>query len=113
MRLQALHQSDMPSDSLVTEIFKIRRYLRKAISFGNILNFIINTILNTVLVQSHDKFHVFTNSICPVPANLNNLAPFKNTKSTGYNLSLIHISEPTRRTPISYAVFCLKKKKTT
>src|SRR5665647_1197536 len=30
----------------------------------------------------------------------------------GHNLSLIHISEPTRRTPISYAVFCLKKKKT-
>src|SRR5665647_3361555 len=28
-----------------------------------------------------------------------------------YELSLIHISEPTRRTPISYAVFCLKKKK--
>src|SRR5665647_2297565 len=28
-----------------------------------------------------------------------------------YILSLIHISEPTRRTPISYAVFCLKKKK--
>ena len=33
-------------------------------------------------------------------------------KSTPYAaqiLSLIHISEPTRRTPISYAVFCLKK----
>ena len=29
----------------------------------------------------------------------------------GWCLSLIHISEPTRRTPISYAVFCLKKKK--
>ena len=28
----------------------------------------------------------------------------------GKTLSLIHISEPTRRTPISYAVFCLKKK---
>ena len=26
------------------------------------------------------------------------------------NLSLIHISEPKRLTPISYAVFCLKKK---
>src|SRR5664279_956276 len=26
----------------------------------------------------------------------------------GKVLSLIHISEPTRRTPISYAVFCLK-----
>ena len=30
---------------------------------------------------------------------------------TVQELSLIHISEPTRRTPISYAVFCLKKKK--
>ena len=30
---------------------------------------------------------------------------------TTEDLSLIHISEPTRRTPISYAVFCLKKKK--
>ena len=28
---------------------------------------------------------------------------------TCYYLSLIHISEPTRRTPMSYAVFCLKK----
>ena len=29
----------------------------------------------------------------------------------GTNLSLIHISEPTRQAEISYAVFCLKKKK--
>src|SRR5450759_5434859 len=29
-----------------------------------------------------------------------------------YKLSLIHISEPTRLGMISYAVFCLKKKKT-
>src|SRR5450759_5685254 len=29
-----------------------------------------------------------------------------------HNLSLIHISEPTRLGMISYAVFCLKKKKT-
>ena len=28
-----------------------------------------------------------------------------------YILSLIHISEPTRQAEISYAVFCLKKKK--
>src|SRR5678815_5985960 len=28
-----------------------------------------------------------------------------------YTLSLIHISEPTRLLSISYAVFCLKKKK--
>src|SRR5450759_5776021 len=31
---------------------------------------------------------------------------------TPYKLSLIHISEPTRLGMISYAVFCLKKKKT-
>ena len=30
---------------------------------------------------------------------------------TGLGLSLIHISEPTRLGMISYAVFCLKKKK--
>src|SRR5450756_1813795 len=30
---------------------------------------------------------------------------------TAYALSLIHISEPTRLGMISYAVFCLKKKK--
>ena len=32
-------------------------------------------------------------------------------RGTTVDLSLIHISEPTRRTPISYAVFCLKKKR--
>ena len=30
-----------------------------------------------------------------------------------HELSLIHISEPTRQAEISYAVFCLKKKKKT
>ena len=30
-----------------------------------------------------------------------------------FTLSLIHISEPTRQAEISYAVFCLKKKKNT
>src|SRR5665647_3875083 len=37
--------------------------------------------------------------------------PLKRYASWVQNLSLIHISEPTRRTPISYAVFCLKKKR--
>ena len=35
----------------------------------------------------------------------------KHHKNTIYMLSLIHISEPTRQAEISYAVFCLKKKK--
>ena len=33
------------------------------------------------------------------------------SESSALSLSLIHISEPTRRRGISYAVFCLKKKK--
>ena len=33
------------------------------------------------------------------------------TYQASYDLSLIHISEPTRLGMISYAVFCLKKKK--
>src|SRR5664279_4105135 len=37
--------------------------------------------------------------------------PSQVVRSSIQHLSLIHISEPTRRTPISYAVFCLKKKK--
>src|SRR5665647_2761410 len=37
-------------------------------------------------------------------------AIFRKGNHAAAYLSLIHISEPTRRTPISYAVFCLKKK---
>ena len=36
----------------------------------------------------------------------------KCVRAGGKHLSLIHISEPTRRRGISYAVFCLKKKNT-
>ena len=42
---------------------------------------------------------------------LANIRLAKDDKASVLRLSLIHISEPTRRTPISYAVFCLKKKK--
>ena len=42
---------------------------------------------------------------------INNSSHLKKAeKKKGMYLSLIHISEPTRRTPISYAVFCLTKK---
>eukprot|EP00831_Metopus_contortus_P069964 TRINITY_DN63169_c0_g1_i1.p3 TRINITY_DN63169_c0_g1~~TRINITY_DN63169_c0_g1_i1.p3 ORF type:complete len:104 (-),score=35.64 TRINITY_DN63169_c0_g1_i1:74-385(-) len=37
----------------------------------------------------------------------------KEKEQEGMELSLIHISEPTRPLYISYAVFCLKKKKNT
>src|SRR5450756_2927405 len=38
-------------------------------------------------------------------------APLPGRHGHGGDLSLIHISEPTRLGMISYAVFCLKKKK--
>ena len=38
--------------------------------------------------------------------------PRPNSIVSVHYLSLIHISEPTRQAEISYAVFCLKKKKT-
>src|SRR5665213_4005148 len=37
--------------------------------------------------------------------------PCRTDRSALKDLSLIHISEPTRQAEISYAVFCLKKKK--
>src|SRR5665647_979242 len=56
-----------------------------------------------------------TNSATRASSWIVSLAPSLSLKSVSptlfINLSLIHISEPTRRTPISYAVFCLKKKK--
>src|SRR5664279_4784061 len=48
------------------------------------------------IIRLHDEIHYC--KIC------------NNISDTEICLSLIHISEPTRRTPISYAVFCLNKK---
>src|SRR5665647_1490241 len=53
--------------------------------------------LKASCVQHHELRHI-------VVGGVGRLA------SMQVGLSLIHISEPTRRTPISYAVFCLKKK---
>ena len=50
-----------------------------------------------------------------VPDGMFKLCGMENVKliSMVQLLSLIHISEPTRQAEISYAVFCLKKKKKT
>src|SRR5680860_1122925 len=55
-------------------------------------------------------FTDFFEEVAPFPVGLlPRLAALQERVVLG--LSLIHISEPTRRTPISYAVFCLHKKK--
>src|SRR5665647_3837174 len=50
-------------------------------------------------------FHSDEDSNPDLEASKPLLSPASSSKPS---LSLIHISEPTRRTPISYAVFCLK-----
>ena len=45
------------------------------------------------------------------PTTTTTTRPRPSSCQAGYYLSLIHISEPTRLRRISYAVFCLKKKK--
>src|SRR5450756_230130 len=58
------------------------------------------------------NFTDFTYDNLGVPRNpLNPFYKEHEWNPAGYNLSLIHISEPTRLGMISYAVFCLKKKK--
>src|SRR5680860_1687505 len=46
-------------------------------------------------------------ALSPALIQVSRLAGFRRLRGGGLPLSLIHISEPTRRTPISYAVFCL------
>src|SRR5664279_6219489 len=73
------------------------------------------------LAQSHDViaqrqqevvFAIMMRLVQCLPFLDEMLVVFNDCRRYVENLSLIHISEPTRRTPISYAVFCLKKKKT-
>src|SRR5665647_2604566 len=59
-----------------------------------------------LLAENAPRFHIMDR--CP-PTRLP-LSPYRPSRSVS-KLSLIHISEPTRRTPISYAVFCSKKQK--
>src|SRR5678815_5816334 len=58
-----------------------------------------------VLLDAADRIIVDDDSMSSLESKVERLAP-----ATVY-LSLIHVSEPTRLLSISYAVFCLKKKK--
>src|SRR5665647_1777765 len=58
------------------------------------------------LIRGFKASNKFIASVCVGALPLGKSGVLKDKKGTTYNLSLIHISEPTRRTPISYAVFC-------
>src|SRR5450756_2940648 len=49
--------------------------------------------------------------VSPLPLDVHLMIDDPDRWAPRYALSLIHISEPTRLGMISYAVFCLKKKK--
>ena len=89
---------------------------------------IVFSMISVVLVPRDDANAFNTKEVTTyrnLPPKISDNLPFWNgtitysgsTEATdvyadqGVPLSLIHISEPTRRTPISYAVFCLKKKR--
>ena len=70
--------------------------------FGENMDAILERVAkeNIALIIDHaDKSYV----LCPARW-------FEVPELTQLELSLIHISEPTRQAEISYAVFCLKKK---
>src|SRR5450756_2869669 len=71
--------------------------------FGDLLIRLLQMIVVPVVF-----FSLITGSASISPARLGRVG----VKIIVYYLSLIHISEPTRLGMISYAVFCLKKKKT-
>ena len=74
---------------------------------------IVLILFSTVFV--HVPYTREIQMVLAIPVLLFFGAPFyagawKGTRS-GRNLSLIHLSEPTRQAEMSYAVFCLKTKK--
>ena len=80
--------------------------------FGRHIALQLNKLGHEVMAVDSNEERV--NEILPIVTNAQ-IGDSTNTeflKSLGIgNLSLIHISEPTRQAEISYAVFCLKKKK--
>src|SRR5680860_524782 len=97
----------------------IMRDLDQVVYFTTIANY-CRTKLSAVNTGICTYLHSVSNNYIPNLRHLDqtpSIFTWPVSKTVGTNthidmkLSLIHISEPTRRTPISYAVFCLKKKK--
>src|SRR5665213_2687321 len=55
--------------------------------------------------------HLAARGVDDIGLGAEQLEPARRQQMISRGLSLIHISEPTRQAEISYAVFCLKKKK--
>eukprot|EP00658_Telonema_sp_P-2_P050068 TRINITY_DN38124_c0_g1_i1.p1 TRINITY_DN38124_c0_g1~~TRINITY_DN38124_c0_g1_i1.p1 ORF type:complete len:253 (+),score=58.36 TRINITY_DN38124_c0_g1_i1:108-866(+) len=67
--------------------------------------------MNPAAVLTDSVIHALANQRPADWEDLKGCGPLKDSVRMRLGLSLIHISEPTRLLSISYAVFCLKKKK--
>ncbi|CZS11807.1 reactivating factor for ethanolamine ammonia lyase [Clostridioides difficile] len=83
-------RSTLSSSSAASDVYK-RQIQEYAKGFVDGMQQIIENDLPFIVIVENDMAKVLGQAI--------------------YALSLIHISEPTRQAEISYAVFCLKKKK--
>src|SRR5665213_3849091 len=97
-----------------TRIENGEKWLSEDIKKGN-LSFVIKDIYDTTAATLGGKFDIIIlkdviEHIHDQSKLLARLKDFLNKDGIIF-LSLIHISEPTRQAEISYAVFCLKKKK--
>ena len=88
-------KKDPPAQSNLGQAFKMSTELVSAVLVGTIIGFILDRWFDT------KPWLIIIFFFLGAAAGMLNVI----------RLSLIHISEPTRQEAISYAVFCLKKKK--
>src|SRR5665647_1597035 len=102
---QGLSDDDMKSISTVDNISGISPTIsgRTGIVYNG-------KAIEKVTVQGKNEVYFNTDSSLLKSGRTINILDLESKNQVAIiGLSLIHISEPTRRTPISYAVFCLKK----
>src|SRR5678809_1682646 len=107
--------SDMRVLELCTPVIfasnKIINFYRKSIPDVN-FNYQSTKELSRLNNKQINVFNCWEEEVTITPGQLNDTGGNYAIKSlrAAVELSLIHISEPTRQAEISYAVFCLKKK---
>src|SRR5678816_4611088 len=95
----------------VIDISEKRNLLLKTVSLYTLCAGIL-LFLSTPFIHDHISRHQISIGIYSVIFCTGIIRSFTGPNFTALiGLSLIHISEPTRLLSISYAVFCLKKKK--
>src|SRR5665647_2248904 len=104
-----------PKEEIGAEVHKLDQFFRVEEGTGEVVLNGVRTPIRAgfaVLVPAGANHNIINTGSAPLKLYTLYAPPNHRDGVVHHTLSLIHISEPTRRTPISYAVFCLKKKKT-